>query len=278
MTVSSIAATNNTNPRPEVWTITPELAQELLGHNTKNRNVRGAHVESLARDMRAGKWQMTGEAIKRAADGTILDGQHRLLACIKAGVPFTTIVVSNVDRSAQAVMDSGASRRVSDELTIRGWKNTSRVAAAARYALLQDLGSNVDTRHSKYTPTNTEVLDYIDANPDLADACNSLARVSSIHCPPSVTFVAYWRLSKIDADDAERFFSDLLGGVRNGEGDPIFALAERFETVRRARLRVPQDQAYSAFIRAWNAWRTGRTLRTLPLVKDGRAIPAPSPV
>lgn len=67
--------------------ITPEMAEEFLKHNTRNRNIRLPYVEELATYMRQGKWDVTHQGIGFYEDGTLFDGQHRLHAIIKAGVP-----------------------------------------------------------------------------------------------------------------------------------------------------------------------------------------------
>ena len=101
-------------------TITPAMAQEWAGLNTRNRPVRYTKVAQFARDMTAGKWMLNGETIKIASDGTILDGQHRLYACIQAEVPFETVVIRGLPMEAQDTIDTGAPAR---------WPTSSRCAA-----------------------------------------------------------------------------------------------------------------------------------------------------
>ena len=65
---------------PQVIQMTPALARRYLKGNTSNRKPRNHHVERYANDMRAGLWAFAAEPIKIADDGTLLDGQHRLMA------------------------------------------------------------------------------------------------------------------------------------------------------------------------------------------------------
>ena len=53
--------------RPEVMTITPQIAQEWTTLNTRNRAVRYTKVAQYARDMKAGNWMLNGETVKIAA-------------------------------------------------------------------------------------------------------------------------------------------------------------------------------------------------------------------
>ena len=47
-----------------VTLVTPDTAERWLSKNHNNRNVKRAVVNAYARDMAAGRWQITGEAIK----------------------------------------------------------------------------------------------------------------------------------------------------------------------------------------------------------------------
>ncbi|KAF7277615.1 hypothetical protein GWI33_002970, partial [Rhynchophorus ferrugineus] len=89
---------NKTKPQiaAQVETITPDLARQYLAFNTHNRNVRSYRVKGYAADMRDGRWTLNGEAIKFSADGTLLDGQHRLQAVIEADVAVQMLVVRGV--------------------------------------------------------------------------------------------------------------------------------------------------------------------------------------
>lgn len=52
--------------------------------------------------MRNGNWKANGEAIKFSSTGRLLDGQHRLRACVKEQVPFTTLVIRGLEDEAMA--------------------------------------------------------------------------------------------------------------------------------------------------------------------------------
>ena len=101
-------------------TITPEMAEEMLTHNIANRKVNQANVNRIAADMATGNYKLNGETIKVAPNGEILDGQHRLLACIKSGMPFTTYIVYNVERKLVGTIDMGKGRSVADSLNVMG--------------------------------------------------------------------------------------------------------------------------------------------------------------
>lgn len=74
--------------------MTPGLAKKMLASNADNqRNLRMSKVEQYVRDMLAGHWPITGETIKVATDGALIDGQHRLTAVLHAAKFRTDITV-----------------------------------------------------------------------------------------------------------------------------------------------------------------------------------------
>ena len=120
----------------EIKIITPEFAERLLEKNTSNRNLRKDHVATLARDMTEGAWRLNNDAICIANDGTLLNGQHRLSAVIKAGKPIKMLVAEGFSRDTYKVLDGGAKRSVADQLNI-----TNELAATIRLVFNFSLGS-----------------------------------------------------------------------------------------------------------------------------------------
>ncbi len=95
-----------------VTVMTPQEAARLLACNGHNRNVSEVLVERYARDMRCGAWKQNGEPILVARDGTLLDGQHRLLAIQRAGRPQTLLVPAR-SRTCFPSVATGATRPAS---------------------------------------------------------------------------------------------------------------------------------------------------------------------
>lgn len=112
-------------------TITPETAAAMLTTNAMNRPISRAHVERLCGAMRRGEWELNGATIKVARTGRLLDGQHRLTACVESGCSFKTLVVHGLPESSFATIDQIArSRKISDVLTIETGANMKNVVAA----------------------------------------------------------------------------------------------------------------------------------------------------
>jgi hypothetical protein len=92
--------------------VTPEIATSWLTHNIVNRPMNPRSVESLAWDIRRGKWTLTHQGIAFNTDGLLVDGQHRLRAIITANQSISLLVTFNVECSFEAPIDTGVMRKV----------------------------------------------------------------------------------------------------------------------------------------------------------------------
>lgn len=117
------------NITSKVEVITPETAKVYLDHNVKNRSENKGHVAFLAKMMTAGEWQVNGEAIVFDENGDLVNGQHRLKACILANVPFTTMVVRGVQPETFYTFDSGCGRKVAQVFQIADIPNSTTVSS-----------------------------------------------------------------------------------------------------------------------------------------------------
>lgn len=101
-------------------TITPEMAQEYLKFNTENyRSLNKLRVISYSNDMKAGKWQLNGEAIKFDTEGKLIDGQHRLQAIVRANVPVKMLVIRGIQEGVN-LYDIGSTRSMGQIAKARG--------------------------------------------------------------------------------------------------------------------------------------------------------------
>jgi hypothetical protein len=102
---------SRTDRHSHVLELTPALAEDLLTHcNTHNRTLMDAHVETLANEMRAGRWQLTHQGIAFSPNRVLLDGQHRLWAVVMSGVTVPMRIFVNEPPEAMAVIDTGKTR------------------------------------------------------------------------------------------------------------------------------------------------------------------------
>jgi hypothetical protein len=121
----------------EIETITPTKAKKMLELNTCNRNVRPGRVNEYANEMTAGRWMETGQGIVFLEDGSVGDGQHRLLAIIQSGVTIKLPVARGVKMQAMGGIDVGAKRTVADHMHLHYGTKNSNVVCSSVAAIYQ---------------------------------------------------------------------------------------------------------------------------------------------
>jgi hypothetical protein len=94
--------------------VTPETAAKFLQKNNGNRNYRKHWVNQLASIIKKGEWQVTHQGIAFDKEGNLLDGQHRLLAVISAGMPIMINVTKGADPEIFKCIDVGVKRSIAD--------------------------------------------------------------------------------------------------------------------------------------------------------------------
>ena len=184
MPLASIHSPLMDNPF-QLLEITPDLAAEFLGKNIDiNRSARASKVAQFSRDMKAGKWRLTHQAIAFDWNDQLIDGQHRLKAIVKAGIPIKLWVFKNLDPSSFTVIDSGCARSASDFLKRHGFKNTSTVAAGIRLAIRYKRRFHTSKLHSKvYSLSHSEIERYALDNFDACNHSASFAKSVRNECP-----------------------------------------------------------------------------------------------
>lgn len=234
----------------EIVTVTPEIAKAWIDRNASNRKLSRRHVSRFSRDMGTKKWLMTGETIKFDADGTLIDGQHRLSACVTSGKPFETIVVYGLNPAAKNVIDTGKLRSGSDVLAMAGHKNTSAIASALRILVNEKTGEG-----DRFAVTHTELLDALKRHPKLplwVPLPGSVPRGISI---PMVGYVAYIGANILGKKErATAMLTVLKSGAPDYEGDPIHRYREHIIRSRDERLgdlRARNTVAWT-FRHCWN--------------------------
>lgn len=260
--------------RPEVVTVTPKLAKEWLTHNKCNRTIREQWCLKLASDMRNGRWQFNGETIKFSISGDLLDGQHRLEACIRANVPFETVVVFNATDDCFRTIDIGTPRRLSDSLL--DWPSARTCAAIAVALFIHDTYGIQRKNNPRCHPSKPEALDYaLQHKSEIVEAARA-ARGKKLQLLASSTItgtcsVLFHRQAEVLAD---RFFDDVSTGVGLDRRNPAYHLRERLQQNNAKKEKLGDLDVYALFFKAWIAYKDGKKLGALRWCNTG---PSPQP-
>lgn len=267
----------------EVCTVTPEMAQEWLGSNTNNRNLRTRRVAQYAMDMKEGDWHFNGDPIRFATDGTLLDGQHRLHAIIESGLPQLLLVMRGLRAHQQHTLDQPVPRTTGDALRFRGERESN-----ALKSVLGSVGrweqSNGDLtkiyRVGDRTWSTSQLLLLLERYPHLRECVPILLPVQKdAKLPMSVTGGLWFAFNEINPEDCEFFFTRLASAANHSLGDPIFVLREQLLTLRQQNKGKNGDVRLQAAItiKAWNLFRKGEDDCKRILWRRGGANPEPFP-
>ncbi|ADG97657.1 hypothetical protein Srot_1186 [Segniliparus rotundus DSM 44985] len=244
-------------PDASWWWIGPEEAEELLGHNTRNRNLRPAHRDALARDMTEGRWKENAAPVQVAADGTLLDGQHRLSAIVKSGVRLKLLLVTGLPKDSQHVMDSGAKRTVADALRIDGVPDATKVASAARAVIM------LDQRH---VPTHTETVAFAREHAEQLACATRLGYqvYRDLAGSPSSWAAAAWRILAVDHVNGHMFLHLLASGEMIGHGHPAYTLRRKLRSgLASANNPKALRDTLAPVFKAFNLWGAGKSAQVI---------------
>lgn len=250
MSVSTLPRISEVTSHIEL--VTPDLAREWLGMNFRNRHLKHHEIAAWARDMGAGKWRLTGEAIKFAVDGTLLDGQNRLNAIVLADVELPMLIVRGLEPEAQDVMDTGSKRTAGDTLTMHGEKNAALLSSAA--AMIITEGGAY--RRKVTTPEITQLVGQDDSIRMIVNDVLPSLKLGTI-LSGSVACYAYWRLHQVDADKCAEFFQSLSSLTNLQEGSPVLALHRRLLRTAESSGKGSwsyRREALACIFSAWNAY------------------------
>lgn len=247
--------------RPGVYVVevTPEAAKAALARNEQNRIPKERAIDDYARAMATGAWRLTNQGIGFDSKGILTDGQNRLMACIKAGVPFRTVVATGLEPDSREVIDTGVKRSAADAFRMAGISGATLVAAGVairfRYETLAEQGKPYTQRGGRVRLSHTEALVYLLEHPSLQErAAVAWALRKVFPKAPTSALLAMESLAvEADPEAAALWTNALLTGAMLSEGDP--RLAVRSYLTKLAVYRPEAIQVLGVMVKGWNAWR-----------------------
>lgn len=245
----------------EVVTITPAMATAWLRANQKNRPVRKAHMKFLADQMSNDAWEVNGQAIIIAENENVLDGQHRLMACIESGRPFMTLVVYGINERAFATIDTGAVRSGADALCLHfsEYPISAVKAVATAVIWIRPLEKgNVHRGNSKMS--NSDIIDYAKEHLSLFQRAETLQSYPKDNRPISVGVgtALYEMFARKNEDSADEFMSDLYTGEKLERTDVAYVLRNAFaKDAQRTTSKLPMSIKARMVVKGWNWKRRG---------------------
>lgn len=244
----------------KLTTITPAMAMEMLERNKLNRPLNDQHVHRLARQIIEGKWKYNGDTVKFSHDKDILDGQHRLWACIEAQMPIESIIVYDIESDAFATIDTMRKPRSgSDVLSLMGVSHHRSTISTALQWLIRWQRKVLETYMAPINRIeNSDIEQAWRDNPGMARAAERASKLRGLASPGMLAFF-YFVLTNRNPDLAERMLHTLENPAGVSVNDPFFRLrAYLSQGIRKEPLTT-----IAYMIKAANAAHAGREMRVI---------------
>jgi len=271
----TIDRTISPTPDVRIVDVSPEMAAYWLeARNLHNRKTRPSRIDTYAGEMARGEWQFNGDTIRFDINGTLLDGQHRLMALVRARVTLPFVLAVGLPPQSQDTMDQGASRTTGNVLQLRGVTDPNNIAATAQ--LCWGYVNNTLGRKQGMARRGSlsQVLAFVDEHGESLDTAIRQGRALRKMIPAriSTASAAYWIIAQAAPDRASVFWGPLMDGADLTENSPIRVLRNRLIREAMVPRKAETRALLAAYIKGWNAWLEDRTISLL-VWKDNEPFP-----
>jgi hypothetical protein len=268
---SSTAYLQNGQDKIEVSleVISASKAAEYLANSAGNRPLKKTNLSLMSKAMSANEWHITGQPIIFNEQGVLIDGHHRLTACVKSGVDFRSLVVRNIRREALSSIDVGGKRTIGDQLTFidkSAYVSPNIIATVYKriYCYVNQL--------AHINLSDQQVVNYIEqTNGSWCDtALYTTANKNSLN--GSAISAAAFILKDANAINVDLFMHKLVTGEMIAVHDPIHTLRTRMLMDRRIHLHQ-YNWVISSIIRAYNCWIANKKMDRIHLFTQSYTEP-----
>ena len=250
---SSAPATDDI--KSQLWTITPDVAAELLRHALPNRRLIKSRVTELAQEMTAGHWATNGETIILDTELRLVDGQHRLAAVVESGCTIESLVAVGISAQTMGTIDQGRAKSAGDVLTMAGMEHAPQLASTARWLWKYE---NRAMRSSSVVLKNYELPAFVAHHGGLHTSLGWGRSLRNL-LPPSCAGMLFYVTAGKDPALAKRFFDGLATGAELKPGDAAHVVRERLLKSKEPLKHAVVVARAAVTLLAWNTLRQGRS-------------------
>jgi hypothetical protein len=241
--------------RTELLKITPAMARAMLEKNSSNRRIDERAITKWYLLMLDNDWQVTHQGLAFFDDGTLADGQHRLMAIIRINRPITFLVTYDLPKSAAMAIDSGRKRSLIDGIKISGaapWmeaRHLQMVPSISYPARLTDM-------------QKIDLLSLIRPNAEFAVQCFASNRR---HLTPSIIHAAVTMAHYHGVDEVKliRFCEVFLDGAMADPTERAIILVRDYFMNHTNSGSVDKNEKYLRVQRAIQAHANGEVVKRL---------------
>ena len=258
--------------------VSPAMAEDFLSRNCQNRKINNNHIRYLADQMRKENWVYNGQPIIFNKSGYLIDGQHRLTACVASNKPFTTELIESIeDGRAFNTIDTGRLRSANDALVVKGFSYSTVMAAVAKMNIIYDSYDNKsDFKFRTHKVPNAEIVNEADRILDLIGTDRFAEIVNKVNKfkGGAVVMFAVFLMSSIDDEKLDNFLDCIGDTMFTSVKDPRKVFFD-YLALYKTRNTGPEAKTnlLSAFIRCFYAHLDGRLLNRLHIKKGANLTP-----
>lgn len=251
--------------------LTPEMAGELLKKNKHNRKPSEKQIAFYVNQMKSGLWKENGEAIIIGDDNVIKDGQHRLLAVIRARHSYRVPLITKVDSSAMDTIDTGKNRSLHDIISLNGYAYPNQKAKLSKLILSSShkgklrgrSTQNVLFRSNSFGVSNSAGLDYVIENNNFLDKIIKMASQINSKSPNTVistadlAFAAYMLVGyDLENENIRGFLKELCGAEYAGDSSASYVYKCMIKA-KNSKTNLNKYWLKGLIIKAWNNYISG---------------------
>lgn len=285
---------HNTDVITKIETITPEKADYLIKVDEARRDAIGVRNRPLnfrrlsyyANIMKKGSWRLTHQGIALSKCGLCVDGQHRLHAIKRAGVPVVVSVTRGVDPEIFKFVDVGRARTTADVFAVENIPNASNHSSGINkyFALIDKSGRLKFDRNAKYDSTSEarthdDVLNFYYDNKDLLTRIYSLTDkyYNDVRILKKSFIYGYFlylvKQKKHDFEVVKRFYDNLYGLKHDAVSSAPRRLFRMLADIAIGTKDIKPIVQAALFVKTWNAYINGKDVKLLRFSPESEKFP-----
>ena len=242
--------------------ITPKAAENYLGKNVNFRKISQGRLNTYIKDFKNGVWEENGESIKFDNKGNLIDGQHRLKACVETGVSFVSVVVRDIIKTAN--IDRGKNRTVAQLLAFRGEINANQLSASLYHLYAYRKTNKFYKNAGRGAPSANQIIQLLEDNPKLSDSITKIRHAAKLFANFTLLVALHYVFAeKTTTEKADAFFEPLIKGTNLTEIDARTYLRNRLIIDKTSKARLLTIEVAALVIKAWNAFIEERAVKVL---------------
>ena len=253
---------------PMTLLITPTMAASWKQHNVGNRPVNKTFVDMHVKTMLAGKWGFSNDMFCFDKNNRMANGSHRLDSIITSGKSIKAVVCINIDPKDFEHMDQDRNTRTPAVVLGMHGESYPKPLQSTLSFLMRFESDSLSRGGSKRFATH-EVIEALETYPNVrrsVEFCGRKRLRNLLSWPMAAGL--HYLFSQKDATLADLFFVYLMTGENLNSGDPVLVLRERLQDNRENTAKIQRKDLVIMVIKAWNAMRTRKKVRTFNIIKN----------